>query len=188
MSQITAQTLRFHRQTTAATEVQPESLYEEVLALYGTRLAASHIELLREYRERVRLTCVEGDIRQVLSNLIGNAFDSMRQGGTLRLRTRFATHWSTGQKGVMLTIADTGTGMSSEVENRIFDAFYSTKGIHGTGLGLWISRRIVHKHRGHLRVRSSTGSSHGTVFQLWLPVELALSANEAWHSDLTGMN
>lgn len=187
VSQITAQTLRFHRQTTAATEVRPEDLYEEVLALYKTRLASSHVEILREYREDVRFTCFEGDIRQVLSNLIGNAFDSMRQGGVLRLRTRYATRWATGQQGVMLTIADTGTGMSKEVRGRIFDAFYSTKGIHGTGLGLWISRRIIHKHRGRLHVCSATGEKHGSVFQLWLPVQLAASANEAWHSDVDGI-
>ena len=73
--------------------------------------------------------------------------------------------------------------MPEGVRTRIFDAFYSTKGIQGTGLGLWISKRIVHKHRGHLLVRSRTGEVHGTVFHLWLPYTLADSAKEAWHTD-----
>lgn len=183
VSQITAQTLRFHRQSTAATEVRPENLLGEVLALYRTRLSASNITIQRDYGDTVAFTCFEGDVRQVLNNLVGNAFDAMRNGGTLHLRTRCATWWPTGAKGVMLTMADTGSGMPHEVQKRIFDAFYSTKGIHGTGLGLWISKRIVHKHRGHLCVRSSTGEKHGTVFQLWMPVQLAATANESWHPD-----
>jgi|GEM_PF-5896970 len=56
--------------------------------------------------------------------------------------------------------------MSVEVQAHVFGAFYTTKGINGTGLGLWISRRIAHKHRGLLRSRSV--ESRGTVFCLWL--------------------
>ncbi len=183
VSQVVSQTLRFHRQTTSATCIQPEALIEEVLQLYRTRLTSSEVVISREYDPGVTLTCFDGDIRQVLSNLIGNAFDAMRRGGRLRLRARRAHWWPTGQMGVMLTVADTGSGMPAEVHSKIFDAFFSTKGIHGTGLGLWISMRIVHKHRGQLLVRSRTGAQHGTVFQLWLPAALAATASESWHAD-----
>ena len=186
VAQITAQTLRFHRQSTAATEVRPEALFEEVLALYATRLNSSNVRVSRDFGKSVSFMCYEGDIRQVLSNLVGNAFDAMRTGGTLRLRTRSATGWATGEPGVRLTIADTGSGMSEETRKQLFDAFYSTKGIHGTGLGLWISKRIVHKHRGHLRFCSSMGEKHGTVFALWLPLALAATAGEDWQSEAGG--
>ncbi len=186
VAQITAQTLRFHRQSTAALDVKPEELFEEVLSLYGTRLAGSSIHVSREFGDNASFTCFEGDIRQVLSNLVGNAFDAMRVGGMLRLRTRSATWWKTGESGVRLTIADTGSGRSEETRKHLFDAFYSTKGIHGTGLGLWISNRIVHKHRGHLRVSSSMGAKHGTVFTLWLPLKLAETAGENWHFESGG--
>ena len=59
----------------------------------------------------------------------------------------------------MFTVSDSGRGMPEEVRGRVFDAFFSTKGIMGTGLGLWISKRIVDKHRGCLRVRSRTGGA-----------------------------
>ena len=183
VSQITSQTLRFHRQSSSATMVRPDALLKEVLGIYKSRLTNSQIVVDGNYEPSVSVTCYEGDIRQVLSNLVGNAFDVMRRGGTLRLRTRNITWWSTGEKGVMFTVADDGPGMPEAIRKRIFDAFYSTKGINGTGLGLWISKRIVHKHCGHLHVRSRTGQRHGTVFRLWLPLELAGSAREEWHTD-----
>lgn len=183
VSQIVSQTLRFHRQSTSATAVRPELLFEEVLAIYTTRLVNSRITVKRAFQKGIAVTCYEGDIRQVLSNLVGNAFDVMRNGGTLRLRTHERTCWSSGKAGVMMTVADDGPGMTAAIRQRIFDAFYSTKGIQGTGLGLWISQRIVHKHGGYLRVRSRTGTTHGTVFQLWLPLELSPSAREGWDSD-----
>lgn len=73
-----------------------------------------------------------------------------------------------------MTVADTGTGMSPATLNKVLKAFYSTKGINGTGLGLWISKEIVDRHRGTLRVRSSQqkGKS-GTIFTLFLPVDAA---------------
>ncbi len=184
VSQVTSQTLRFHRQSTAATLVEPKTLLDEVLGIYSSRLQNAGIAVSREYRDDVAVTCYEGDIRQVLNNLVNNALASMQGGGRLRLRTRFITWWKTGQKGVRITVADTGTGMLADVRTRIFDAFYTTKGIHGTGLGLWISQRIVHKHRGHIRAKSSTAlQHHGTVFTLWLPLELAESAREAWYAE-----
>lgn len=112
----------------------------------------------------------EGDIRQVLNNLVGNALDSMRMGGRLILRTRDCTLWRTGEPGVRITVADTGCGMSPETRARIFDAFYTTKGSSGTGLGLWISKGIIDKHHGQLTVRSSNQPPHtGSVFSLFLP-------------------
>jgi signal transduction histidine kinase len=76
------------------------------------------------------------------------------------------------REGVRITIADTGSGMTGEVRRRLFEAFFTTKGATGTGLGLWVSHEIILKHHGiiHLRSRaaSETGSS-GTVFQIFFP-------------------
>ncbi|MGI4756620.1 MAG: ATP-binding protein [Janthinobacterium lividum] len=57
-------------------------------------------------------------------------------GGRLLLRSREATHWPTGRKGLVLTVADTGAGIGSDVKRKVFDAFFTTKGIGGTGLRL----------------------------------------------------
>ena len=180
VSQVTAQSLRFHRTLLNPVPINALTLLEEVLELYGTRLAASAIEVDLKASGDAAFIGFEGDIRQVLNHLIGNAFDAMRKGGSLKLRARQGTEWHTSRQGTVITIADSGKGIEREVQARVFEAFYSTKGIGGTGLGLWISYRIVHKHKGRLAFRSKTGQSHGTVFRLWVPGEVASTARNPW--------
>lgn len=170
VSNIVAQNLRFHRDLKAPADVVAAELLQDVLGLFASRLAASTIRVVVEAEPEVRFPAYEGEIRQVLNNLVGNAFDVMRQGGTLTMRARYATNWADGRQGVAISVADTGTGIAPEAQQRLFEAFFSTKGIHGSGLGLWISRRIVQKHDGELRFRSSRGQLTGTVFRLWLPL------------------
>ena len=169
---IVSQTLRFHRQATNPVVCSGRKLLHDTISIYQGRTINSYIDVFERHRSAEGIKCFEGEIRQVLSNLIANAIDAMPHGGRLLLRSRAATHSSTGRPGLTLTIADTGTGMSSTVKERIFEAFYSTKGIGGTGLGLWISRDIVDRHHGMLAVRSSqkVGRS-GTVFSLFLPAD-----------------
>ena len=117
--------------------------------------------------------CFDGEIRQVLNNLVGNALDAMPAGGgKVLLRSRDATNWRTGEQGLTITVADTGTGMSPQTLKKLFDAFYTTKGLGGTGLGLWISKEIVTRHRGTLLVRSrQTPGRSGTIFTMFLPYD-----------------
>ena len=177
VSQIAGQTLRFQRQSSEPTSVTPIDLLDSVVALYQGRLINARIKLDFDHHAAAPITCYEGDIRQVLNNLVGNAIDAMRSGGRLRIRTLDCRCWRTGRPGIRITIADTGSGMSPDVLAHIFEAFYTTKGLSGTGLGLWISHGIVHKHTGALLVRSCNHGPHtGTVFSLFLPRELQLAA------------
>ena len=171
VSIIANQTLRFHKQATNPREVTCGDLFTSVLTLYEGRLRNSGIEVERRNCAPRSIKCFEGDIRQVLSNLIGNAIDAMPQGGRLLLRSRPATDWRTGREGVTLTIADTGSGMSPETQAHVFDAFFTTKGFSGTGLGLWVSTEIMQRHNGRILMRSSTHQAHhGTIFSLFLPI------------------
>jgi signal transduction histidine kinase len=163
--------LRFFRQSTVQSYIRLSDVLESVLTLYQGRLFNSNITLERECRDSA-VMCYEGEIRQVLNNLVGNAVDVLREenGGRLIVRSRAAIDWQTGRRGVRVTVSDTGHGMSRQVQSRIFEAFFSTKGIGGTGLGLWVSAEIVKKHRGKLRVRSSESGQHrGTTFALFIP-------------------
>ncbi len=170
VSQIVTQTLQFHRQSTKPRSVRPEELIASALALYQGRLSNFRIVLERQDRQARSVVCYEGNIRQVLNNLVGNAIDAMRRGGRLVIRASNAQRWRTRTPGVRITIADTGHGMTPEVLGKIFQAFYTTKGHNGTGLGLWISKGIAEKHGGLLQVRSSTRARQsGTVFSLFLP-------------------
>ncbi len=175
VSSISNQTLRFHRQSSSPKAVTCEDLFESVLLIFQGRLVNSRIEVTKRKRASTPVLCFDGEIRQVLNNLVGNAIDSMpTAGGRLLLRSRDATHWKTGRSGLVLTVADTGAGISPSVMRKIFEAFFTTKGIGGTGLGLWVCHEIVERHKGVLRVRSrQTGGSSGTVFSLFLPLEAA---------------
>ena len=176
VSVISNQTLRFYRQSTKAQIVSCQELFESVLSMYQGRIVNSLVKVEKKIRPTRFVQCFDGEIRQVLTNLIGNAIDALHpNGGRLLLRSREGTNWNTGSKGVVLTIADTGAGMPQEVCKKIFDAFYTTKGIGGTGLGLWVSKEIMDRHRGTVTVRSSQkADAGGTVFTLFLPFEAAI--------------
>jgi PAS domain S-box-containing protein len=199
VSQIATQTLRFHRQAVAPTPVSAQELVAAVVRLYTGRLANSNIRVDARYDTDTKVLCFENDIRQVLNNLIANAIDAMRTGGRLIIRAHdchdharqgrasrdltgqpaagadgpaASAAWTRNRRGIRITIADTGHGMTPPVRARIFEPFFTTKDLNGTGLGLWISAGIVERHQGTLRVRSTADPDrHGTVFTLFLPCE-----------------
>ena len=171
VSQIVSHTLRFHKQSTNPRAMSARELLEPTLGLFAGRIANAGITLQLQERSQALITCYEGEIRQILNNLVGNAIDSMKAGGRLLIRIRDSHAWEDGEAGVRIVVADTGHGMPAEVRKRVFEPFYTTKGINGTGLGLWISQGIVEKHHGLLQLRSSSrGGGSGTVFSLFLPL------------------
>jgi len=176
---IANQTLRFYRQSTSARPVTASEMIEITLPLYQGRLRNSGVAVERRDRTGLAVTCFDGEIRQVLSNLVANAIDAIGPGGgRLLVRSRAARDWKTGQTGIVITVADTGSGMSADTLAKIFEPFFTTKSIHGTGLGLWISREIVERHGGVLKVRSrKSEKASGTVFTLFLPCEAVAPGN-----------
>ena len=95
--------------------------------------------------------------------------------GRLLLRSREATDWKTGGKGLVVTIADTGSGISTQAKMHLFEPFFTTKGSGGNGLGLWISEEIISRHNGRIKVKSSTDQRHaGSVVSIFLPFEAGL--------------
>lgn len=173
VGQITVQTLRFHRQSSRAVKTDVGDLVESVIALFDTRLRRQDITVHRDFRTCRQLLAFEGELRQVIVNLLGNAIDASAVGARITVRLTLAQHPVHGREGVALTIADRGTGMSAETLGRLFEPFYSTKGITGTGLGLWVSQEIVQRHGGCFQVRSrqpDRGHAGGTVFRMFLPL------------------
>ena len=169
VSHIATHTLRFHKQSTGRAAVQLKVVLESVLALYRARLRNSGIHTTVDCPEELVLSCFEGELRQILVNLIGNAFDAMRNGGELGLRVR-QRRAATGDQRIQITVADRGCGMPARVMEHLFEAFYSTKGIGGTGLGLWITKDLVVKNGGTIRVRSSDKAGRsGTAVMLSFP-------------------
>jgi signal transduction histidine kinase len=101
-------------------------------------------------------------LRDAITNLIFNAVDAMPKGGTLRLRTRLEARF------VLLEVSDTGIGMTEEVRRSCFNAFFTTKGQNGTGLGLAMVHGIAQHHSGSIDIVSAPGK--GTTLTLRLPV------------------
>jgi signal transduction histidine kinase len=171
ITEITVKTLRFHRQATKPGQVDLQELASGVMALYSGRMLVRNIEMVWRTRETPQVTCLEGEIRQVLNNLVRNALDAMGSRGRLTIRVSASCDACGKRQGVRITVADTGEGIHPEMAGRLFELFQTTKEKTGTGLGLWVSRGIVEKHGGRIRVRSRTGERSGTVFAVWLPIE-----------------
>ncbi len=173
VSLITSQSLRFYKQSTKPQAVKAAELLESVLDLYTSRAEHWQVKIERRERSRESVVCLESEIRQVLNNLVRNAIEAMgAAGGRLLIRSRDTTERKSGVRGVTITIADTGSGISRETMQKLYKPFFTTKGASGTGLGLWISSEIVARHHGRLVVRSrqAKGAS-GTVFTLFLPLQ-----------------
>ncbi len=171
VSEITLQTLRFHRTQTQPVWVDLAELARAVMSLYTGRLLVRNVTLDWKARQAPRVLCLEGEMRQVLNNFIRNALDAMSDGGSLSVRVNRQRSQRTGKPGVRLTVADTGEGVSAGMMDRLFEPFQTTKDKTGTGLGLWVSRGIVEKHGGSIAWRTRRGSGHGTLFSMWLPEE-----------------
>jgi len=180
ISEITQQTLRFYRQSTLPGRVRMGELLDSVLRLYPARINSLKLQVERRYDAELDIFCYAGELRQVFANLVGNAIDASSTNGRLILRARASHNWKDpAQRGIRFVVADNGSGMDSGVRARIFEAFFTTKEITGTGLGLWVSHEIVEKHRGLIHVRSRTASADrpsGTVFQIFIPDDPNIAA------------
>jgi PAS domain S-box-containing protein len=166
VSEIATNTLRFYQDPAGTAAFDLADLVDSVLSLFRARIATSRVSVEAGLPSGVLVSASQGELRQVIANLIANALDAMPHGGRLILRSRKFLNRNTGKPCVRLTIADTGVGMTPDVLNRIFDAFYTTKGSAGTGLGLWLSLEILKKCGSAMQVRSTVG--RGTVFHLSL--------------------
>lgn len=165
IASITTQTLRFYRQQTAPAATSIPELIESALLLFQASLRTGNIKVKRDWPSAIPpVFCREGEIRQVIANLVSNAIDAMPKGGTLLFSIRPE------ERGVHIEICDTGTGMPAHVQKTIMEPFFTTKGLAGTGLGLSISSEIISRHGGSLGFTSRDGEDdHGTCFMIFLP-------------------
>ncbi|MFQ6030730.1 MAG: sensor histidine kinase, partial [Dehalococcoidia bacterium] len=156
--------LVFSRNEQTPSLVSLNQVMEDTLRLMEHKLRVSGITVEKVYCPVLPPTrAVANKLQQALMNLILNANDAMGEDGTLTLATG-AT-----DDQVWISCSDTGSGISKEDLERIFDAFFTTKPVgKGTGLGLHITHRIVEECGGEIRVESELG--RGTTFTIYLPV------------------
>ncbi|MFZ5556930.1 MAG: sensor histidine kinase [Pseudomonadota bacterium] len=170
--EIVAKLLQFARPSEYAgyvERVDVKSVLDDCLLLVRHLLQSHEIRVVREDRATRPVNINRNELQQVLINLIVNAAQAMEGGGTLTLRSR---DWE--DRGVVLTVKDTGPGIPPEHLSRIFDPFFTTKKQQGTGLGLSISYALVERYGGTIAVESRRGE--GAEFSVFLLTEPRFSA------------
>ena len=176
IAQITSQLLTFHRESRTPVPVNLNDVLDSVLVLFSPQIKRNQIQVDRRFEASLSVRGFPGELRQVFSNLVGNAIEAISEGGELVLHTRESSlATDPARKGIRITVLDDGTGIPRGVRKNLFAPFYTTKGEKGTGLGLWISRGIIEKHEGtiHLTSTNRNGRS-GTAFSVFLPFEQEL--------------
>ncbi len=170
ISSITKQTLQFYRDPVVPVPIEARAILDEVLRLFSSRLSSKHIETSLRVDPGTVFGGIKGEIRQVLINLVNNAIDAVPAQGRIDIEAKPTLHASA--PAVEMCVHDNGSGISPEQAAQLFTPFFSTKGAHGTGLGLWVSKGIAEKHGGTLSL-ATTGADRDrrTTARLVLPLE-----------------
>jgi PAS domain S-box-containing protein len=180
VAHITRQSLGFYRESNAPSLSSVNAMLESAVDLLKSKIEAKQARIEKQWAEDVEVTAIAGELRQVFSNLLANGLDAIDEQGTITLRVSTGNALKHGGRCVRVTVADNGKGIGASLRSNLFEPFFTTKGTVGTGLGLWVSKQIIDKHGGTIRMRSSTyGARRGTVFSVVLPAEPGLRSQSA---------
>jgi len=170
VNHITRQTLSFYRESKHPILIDVQELLNDVLELQHRALNSTGITVRKKYSPVTQVKGFPVELRQVFLNLIGNATQAMPDGGILYIHVLEATDWTRNQRGIMVSIIDTGSGIQPGDAAQLFQPFFSTKSTKGTGLGLWISKGIIQKYDGRINCRSYRSNAECvTCFRVFLP-------------------
>jgi two-component system, NtrC family, sensor kinase len=171
IAHITRQTLGFYRESSAPITFHLATLLDSVVDLLQAKQIVKRAIIDKQCEKELQMTAFQGELRQVVSNLLMNSLDAIDEAGRVTLRATISRGLRDARRCIRITIADNGQGMSGTVLGQIFQPFFTTKGSVGNGLGLWVSKQIVEKHGGWIQVHSRTGGPRqGTTFSIVLPV------------------
>ena len=146
--------------------ISPSDVVDMTLQLLKYRIESYGITIELQRKEKLKTILADPDqLKEVLSNLILNAFDVMREGGHIVVAEEMRKATPLEQVAV-IKIIDDGPGIPESIQNQVFEPFFSTKE-EGSGLGLSIARRIVEEHGGQITLHSSVGQ--GTTFEILFP-------------------
>ncbi len=168
--QISRTMLSLYREPKAPIRIDLRELIEGVLLLLDRRLQLQGIGLETQISGDLAVEGFPAELRQVFTNLIVNAVEAAGPRGRVRIRMEHADAGELQGAGAIIEIADSGPGIPAEAAKNLFQPFFTTKGVHGTGLGLWVSMGIVQKHGGSIGlVPCSDPNWPGACFRVFLP-------------------
>lgn len=175
--QISRAMLSLYREPKAPIPINVKELIEGVLLLLERRIAQQQIKLKSEFLEPCVVEGFPAELRQVLTNIFVNAIEATGNGGRIRVRLESAPAEEFRGAGAMIEVVDSGPGITDAASERLFQPFFTTKGEHGTGLGLWVSMGIVQKHGGTIRLLNSDEEEYGgACARIFLPSQTLASA------------
>lgn len=175
VAQISKNMLSLHRESRAPSPIQLSELLDGVVTLIDETLAKSRRRIRVEHGFEGQIEGFPAELRQVFTNVIKNAVEATSDGGSIRIFSVPAEE--DGRNGVLVHISDNGVGIPEQMKSKLFTPFATTKEESGSGLGLWVSRSIVERHEGSMRVSSGAESGHaGTTVSIFLPLRVANAA------------
>ncbi len=169
------QTLGFARDPLGPTRTDIRALIVDLVRQIERSFNGEGVRIDLSGVQSAMFPCYQGELRQVLSNLILNALAACSSSGCIRVFARLSQHHTTGESILRIGVGDNGIGIAPENRARIFSAFFTTHRDKGNGLGLWIAKNLLKKQHGTIRFRSRTGQASGTCFIITLPTQIRRS-------------
>jgi signal transduction histidine kinase len=168
--QISRTMLSLYREPKAPIQIDLRELIEGVLLLLDRRLQNQEIRLETDIAGDLTVEGFPAELRQVFTNLVVNAVEAAGPKGRIRIRMEHADAGELQGAGAIIEVADSGPGIPADTAKNLFQPFFTTKGVQGTGLGLWVSMGIVQKHGGAITlVKSTEPELAGACIQVFLP-------------------
>ena len=174
LQRITEQFVTLNRpKTLDLNPTDPNALIDQIIAEFKLMTENANITVVTNYvSDSPKIQLDQGLIRQTLFNLIQNSIQAMPKGGRIYITTQPAR--TLAGDGIEIEIRDTGLGIPPEIQERVFDAYFTTKESEGgMGLGLALAHQIITAHQGRIELKSQVGM--GTAFQIYLPIKSRVS-------------
>jgi PAS domain S-box-containing protein len=174
VTQISRAMLGLYRESKAPVAVDLREMLNEILLLMERRFTDLGVAISTDLPSSVSVAAFPAELRQVFTNLITNAAEAAGPEGKVHISIEPQAQGADPaghklQPGATVVIADNGAGIPDDIQPQLFQAFFTTKGEQGTGLGLWVSRGIVNKHGGTITLTSDTSPTHhGTIVSVFL--------------------
>lgn len=169
VTQISRSMLALHRESKSAVTVSIKEMLTSILLLMDGRFLEFGVTVEQTLPDGLVIEGFPAELRQVFTNLLTNAAEASERGDTIRVSARAEAVGGAGGGGVVIEIEDFGAGIAAELQQQLFTPFFTTKGEHGTGLGLWVSQGIVSKHGGRIELNSNVNpETHGTQIKVHL--------------------
>lgn len=167
VSHIAKQTLGYYREDALAIPLSLNDIVQQAVTIYEPRCKASGIQIVRSLRSARKVSVRRGEILQVISNLLANSIHALSAGGTISIDV---TDSETEPQGVALSVRDNGEGIAPDALPRVFDAFFTTRAMIGTGIGLFVAKQLIEGHGGQVSIESRKDiREHGTAVHIFLP-------------------